>query len=105
MKRMIKRMLKPAWRMTEPVRRPISLRVEAYLRRCFSVSVTPEPNSVVLEHLNRELGRLQDPGVVLDHLVRELVRLQDQVEHLRLVIEEQTHTNQEHIALMHRKAG
>lgn len=88
MKPLVKKALKPVWRATAPLRRPFLLRVDAYLRRCLSVSVPAEHT-----------------GVVLDHVVRELVRLQDQVEVLRLTIEELVHERDNTGEFTHRKAS
>ncbi len=76
MKRVAKALLKPLWKATGPVRRPISARVERYLRRCLTVPPPPPTDT------------LDEVVVALDFVVRELVRLQDDVDRLRSAIEE-----------------
>jgi hypothetical protein len=71
MKRLVKRGLKVLWRSTESLRRPILRKVERFLRRCLE----PHEQSVASE-----------TDVLMDHLFRELVRLQCQVESLQQTI-------------------
>jgi len=71
MKRLVKRVLKAMWRTTEPLRRPVLSKAEQFLRRCL------QPN---------EPGLLSETDVLMDHVVRELVRLQCQVEALQQTI-------------------
>ena len=68
MKRHVKRMLRAGWNATFPLRRPLAVRLEAFLRGCI-------PNA-------------PDPTIVLDHVVRELLRLQEQVDYLQATVEE-----------------
>jgi hypothetical protein len=74
MKRFVKSTLKSAWRMTQPVRRPFLVKFEAYLRRCL------RPSEQLLSN---------ETNVLMEHVIRELVRLQRQVEYLQQTIEEQ----------------
>jgi hypothetical protein len=71
MKRLVKRGLKAVWRWTIPLRRPILSKLEQFLRRCLDPSVRGVPN---------------ETDVLMDHVVRELVRLQRQVEALEQAI-------------------
>ena len=72
MKRRLKAILKAGWRATFPLRRPFTTRLEAFLRRCLS-------------------SQSDDRDVVLDHVIRELVRLQDQVERLQESVDALSH--------------
>src|SRR4051794_18721924 len=73
MKHLVKRGLKATWRLTGPVRRPIVRKLEQFLRRCLQTG---------------EQGLTNETDVLMDHVVRELVRLQCQVESLeRTVLE------------------
>jgi hypothetical protein len=71
MKRLVKRVLKAVWRSTEGLRRPILSRVERFLRHCLQ----PIDSS-----------QLTETDVLMDHVVRELVRLQREVEALQHTI-------------------
>lgn len=77
MKRLIKRPLKAVWRFTLPVRRPFVARFEAMIVRCCASTRQPHYCQVSVE-----------TGVVMDHLVREVVRLQSQVEQLQLAVDD-----------------
>lgn len=70
MKRRVKNLLKSCWRATFPLRRPILVKTEGFLRRCMGTAANNEQ------------------AVVLDLVVRELVRLQDEVEALRRSIDD-----------------
>lgn len=65
MKRLIKRILKAGWRGTFPLRRPFTRRLDAYFARVLNARQADET------------------VVVLDHVIRELIRLQDRVERLQ----------------------
>jgi hypothetical protein len=80
MKRLVKRGLKVIWRGTEPLRRPITGRVELFLRRCLQ----PTEQSLAGE-----------TDALMDHVVRELVRLQCQVEALQQAVLERLPAAQE----------
>lgn len=80
MKRLVKRLLKPLWLATGPIRRPLSARLERFLRRCLTVDPFPLAVSEAMEEV----------PVLLDHVIRELVRLQDEVERLRSSVDEIT---------------
>ena len=71
MKRLVKRGLKALWRSSEFVRRPILCKAELFFRRCLR---------------NTEFGTASETDVLMDHVVRELVRLQCQVEVLQQTI-------------------
>jgi hypothetical protein len=71
MKRLAKRVLKAIWRSTVPLRRPILAKLDQFLRRCLDPSVRGVPN---------------ETDVLMDHVVRELVRLQRQVESLEQAV-------------------
>ena len=73
MKKLAKRGLKAIWRMMEPLRRPVMRKLENFMRRCL---------------VNSDPGLTDETNVLMDHVVRELVRLQCQVESLeRTVLE------------------
>lgn len=74
MKQLIKRILKAMWRLSRPIRAPFARKFEAYLTHC-------------LRPTDRMMS--DETNVLLNHVVRELVRLQRQVESLRQTIEEQ----------------
>ncbi|MFO0910742.1 MAG: hypothetical protein U0794_20745 [Isosphaeraceae bacterium] len=74
MKRYLKRPVKAVWRWLAPIRRPIMAKIEATLVRCCN-----QP---------RALGTPEEAQVLMDHLVRELVRLQKQVDMLQAAIED-----------------
>jgi hypothetical protein len=73
MKRLLKRVLKAAWRSTEPIRRPILAKLENFLRRALRTA---------------DQGLLQETDVLMDQVVRELIRLQDQVQAMQQVLME-----------------
>jgi hypothetical protein len=79
MKRVIKWSLQAIWRWTFPMRRPFVLRLEAMLARAAAASRHP-----VHCYVNEETSLL------MDHMIRELVRLQGQVERLEHAIDELT---------------
>ena len=68
MKRHVKRMLRAGWNATFPLRRPLAVRLEVFLRGC--------------------MPHIPDSTIVLDHVVRELLRLQEQVDYLQATVEE-----------------
>jgi hypothetical protein len=71
MKKLAKRGLKAIWRMMEPLRRPVMRKLENFMRRCL---------------VNSDPGLTDETNVLMDHVVRELVRLQCQVEALQQTI-------------------
>jgi hypothetical protein len=73
MKRFIKRLLKAAWRSTEPIRAPIVRKLENFLRRAL---------------LTTDSALLGETDVLMDHVIRELVRLQCQVESMQQILVE-----------------
>ncbi len=84
MKRLMKRVLRAIWRLTAPVRRPIVQKTEAMLRRC-CVQPPAHPPHV---HLVCKVS--EETGLLMDHMVRELVRLQSQIERLQHAVEDLT---------------
>jgi len=68
MKRLVKRMLRAGWNATLPLRHPMITRSEAFLRRCVAENAAST--------------------IVLDHVVRELVRVQDQLDALQATLDE-----------------
>jgi uncharacterized protein YhaN len=117
MKRRIRAILKPIWRMTQPLRQPLSARLTAHVTRGVQ-----EPLRGVYEHLevaNAALQRMEHPqgtirtiereiqisrahsgalasdaNLLLDSLVRELARLQRQIEALQQSVDELTDRHQ-----------
>jgi hypothetical protein len=117
MKRGIRSVLKPIWRLTLPLRRPVSKRLTAHVTRGVQ-----EPLRGVYEHLevaNAALQRLEHPqgpirsiereiqitrlhaetwasdaNLLLDSLVRELSRLQRQIEVIQHTVDELTDRNE-----------
>ena len=77
MKKWIKAPLKAIWRWTFSIRRPVIMKLSGFIARSV-------PRPVHHCHVSDETG------LVMDHMVRELVRLQKQVEHLQMLIEEQS---------------
>ncbi|GAC1466171.1 MAG: hypothetical protein NVSMB9_06450 [Isosphaeraceae bacterium] len=86
MKRFIKRVLKAIWRSTSRVRRPIVQKIEEFLRRC---SVQPAIH-VTPPHVHLVCGVTEETGVLMDHLIRELVRLQARIDLLQQAVEDLT---------------
>ena len=79
MKRLIKFSLRAVWRLALPLRRPVIRRLDELIRRN---SVQPPPQIHVACHVPEETG------LIMDHMVRELVRLQNQVNVLQQMIED-----------------
>jgi hypothetical protein len=79
MKRLIKLPLQVIWRLTRPLRRPVVRRVENLIRRS---AVQPPPQVHVVCRVPEETS------LVMDHMVRELVRLQIQLDRLQQTIED-----------------
>lgn len=73
MKRLIKKVLKAAWRSTEFLRRPVARKFEAYLSRC-------------LRPTERLLA--DETSTLMEHVVRELVRVQRQLDCLQQTVDE-----------------
>jgi hypothetical protein len=71
MKRLVKRGLKVIWKATDPLRRPFARKLEHFLRRCLRAA---------------DPGLASETDVLMDHVVRELVRLQCQVETLQQTV-------------------
>ena len=78
MKSLIKAPLKALWRWTLPIHRPILRKISGFIARSVTSSVNQAPVT-------------EETGLLMDHMIRELVRLQKQVEHLQTLIEEQSH--------------
>ena len=79
MKTLIKAPLQAIWRWTFPLRRPVIIKISSFIERSV-------PRPVHYCHVSDETG------LVMDHMVRELIRLQQQVEHLHTLIEEHSST-------------
>ncbi|MEO6809806.1 MAG: hypothetical protein ABI353_11900 [Isosphaeraceae bacterium] len=114
MKRVLKAVLKAFWRLTAPVRRPVSIRLARWQQQILAASLREEviPHLVVvrsmLDRIEQERGHLQaiehainasrcladaraeEANLALDSHVRELSRLQRQVEELRQCVEDGT---------------
>lgn len=73
MKRVIKKFAKVLWRGTFPLRRPFLRKFEAYLSRCLRPT---------------ERFLTEETNILMEHVVRELVRLQRQVDYLQQTLEE-----------------
>lgn len=73
MKRLIKSTLKGLWRLTQPLRRPVARKCEAFLTRCLR---------------SNEQYPTEETNALMDHVVRELVRLQRQVDYLQQTLED-----------------
>ena len=71
MKRLLKAILRPVWRLTGPIRRPIAGRIESW----FFLRIEPRA---------RKLSGEIVPG--LDGLLRELERLQGQIDALHAAL-------------------
>lgn len=105
MKRLIKSALKPFWRLTTPIRRPLARRVDARLTHLVAFAVEARlmpPLRQMIESSNRSMERLEgsilatrrsaevlaeDVDVALEGISRELIRLQGQVELLQRTVE------------------
>ena len=104
MKRLLKLVLKPIWRMTRSIRTPILARFDARVGLLVSNSVNArmlpeliEPLSITLRRLERiedSLARAdrsamalsQEVDLVLNGVSREIFRLQAQLEHLQTTL-------------------
>lgn len=98
MKRLIKRALKPIWRLTAPVRRPILRKLDARLHAMIAASIRAEILPAVESSLgasSRSMERLEasinaanhtartmacDMDLMLGSVIRELARLQAQLD-------------------------
>ncbi len=94
MKSLLKAILKPFWRATLPIRRPFTARLEAFFRRCMPVPPPPAVDKTAAEIT-----------VVLDHVIRELLRLQDQVALLRETVEDLASDREDASPVLRAKAG
>ncbi len=104
MKRLLKLVLKPLWRLTRPFRAPLVSRFDDRVSRLVSNSVNArmlpeliEPLAVILRRLERiedSLARAdrtamalsEEVDLVLNGVSREIFRLQAQVEHLQTTL-------------------
>ncbi len=98
MKRLIKRLLKPIWRMTAPIRRPVVRKLDAKIHAMVANSIRVEILPTVEASLGasaRVLERLEasvlsanrtaqtmacDMDLMLSSVIREVARLQAQVD-------------------------
>jgi hypothetical protein len=70
---MMKRVLKKAWALTEPVRRPIRKRLETFITGCLARALETSELSLVLDALVAEQFRLQEKIEALQQQLDELV--------------------------------
>jgi hypothetical protein len=98
MKRLIKRALKPFWRLTGPIRRPIVRKIDAKIHAMIATSIRTEilptvesslgATARVLERLEGSIGSANhtaqsmacDMDLMLGSVIREVSRLQAQVD-------------------------
>jgi hypothetical protein len=78
MKRLLKVPARMMWRMTRPLRVPIMRKFDAMIMRIFAQN----RNLMHVCHVTEETSLL------MDHMVRELVRLQTKVESLQATVED-----------------
>ena len=104
MKRLVKLMVRPFWRMTRPIRTPLMNRFDDRVTRLVSGTVNArmlpeliEPLAVALRRLERiedSLARAdrtamalsEEVDLVLNGVSREIFRLQTQLEHLQTTL-------------------
>jgi hypothetical protein len=98
MKRLIKRILKPIWRMTAPIRRPVMRKMDGKIHSMVACSIRAEvlptieaslaASARVLERLEASVGVANhtaqtmacDMDLMLGSVIREVARLQAQVD-------------------------
>ncbi len=78
MKRLLKLSIKAVWRLALPLRRPVIRRLDELIRRN---AIQPPPQVHLSCHVPEETS------LVMDHMVRELVRLQIQINRLQQTVE------------------
>jgi hypothetical protein len=106
MKRMIKQGLKPFWKLTSPIRTPISNRLDARMQARIDQAVRTHMLPMVqasldgtastlarletsIENANRSAGLLvTDIDLMLSSVVREMARLQMQVDAMQELLED-----------------
>jgi hypothetical protein len=86
MARMLKRLLRPLWRLTLPVRRPLVGRLHAHAGHVVTAAIGASAAPLA----EAFAARVDADGLhlALDSVVRELVRLQMQVDVLRQALEQ-----------------
>jgi hypothetical protein len=103
MKRLIKSILRPFWRMTHPIRRPVFRRLDARINHMIAVAIraqllapldastsTLERLAASVEAANHSARLLAcDMDLMLASVVREIARLQNQVEILQDAVDRQ----------------
>lgn len=98
MKRLIKRAMKPFWRLTGPIRRPIMRKIDAKIHYMVATSIRTEvlptieaslaASARVLERMEGSIGSANhtaqtmacDMDLMLGSVIREVARLQSQVD-------------------------
>lgn len=100
-----KALLRPIWRLSGPVRRPLTRKFDAHLQRIVDLSIANAlaANTQKWDATAAALGRIEesvnvgrhvvehqnsDANLLLDGMIREVARLQRQIESLRDAIEE-----------------
>jgi hypothetical protein len=100
MKRLIKRALKPIWRATAPIRRPIIRKIDAKIAASIRAEVLPTieaslaSSARVLDRLEASVGAANhtaqtmacDMDLMLGSVIREVARLQAQVDAIDEVV-------------------
>jgi hypothetical protein len=81
-KQLAKRALNLGWTFTRPLRRPFANKLHRFLDRCFQQSG---------RHLTEE------SNVLMNHMIRELVRLQHQVELLQQSVDDLSQSTALHV--------
>ena len=93
MKRFFDSISRAFWRLTTPIRRPVSRKIAIHITGSVATAlrdeVQPKLDEAILgiRHARTEVGTYRnETNLVLDSLVRELFRLQDQVEVLQHLV-------------------
>ncbi|MFO0950166.1 MAG: hypothetical protein U0835_03255 [Isosphaeraceae bacterium] len=78
MKSLIKFVLRAVWRSTQPLRRPILLKTQNFLRKTLPPPPSPPPPPPQPERFP-----VEEWNALMDEMVRELIRLQRRTEDLQ----------------------
>ncbi len=118
MKRLLKRAVRPFWRLSGSIRRPIARRIDEKLNHMIAVAFEARVLPPIRESLDgsaRTLDRLEhtlhaasrqsellacDVDLLLGGLVREVARLQDQIDAVRDAFGPRTHAGRSGLALV-----
>jgi hypothetical protein len=87
MKRLLKKIARPIWRMSAPLRRPLLRKFDHHMVQILR-PLAPPPAPSPPPASPPPPGVPADLELVLNSVVRELVRLQDQVELLRQQVDD-----------------